>query len=316
MAKVTVIITVLNEATTIVALLDGLEQQTTKPSQVIIVDGGSTDQTLSRIKVWQNTHKTSNLLVFERPGNRSVGRNWAITHAKTELIAITDAGCIPQPQWLESLLRKHQETQAPVVAGYYQGVSSSSFAQAVIPYFLVMPDRINPDQVFLPATRSMLIKKSVWAAVGGFNEQLADNEDYEFAKRIQKSGVEIAFAQKAIVKWQPPQTVAAFFKTIYRFARGDSAAGILRIKVGLIFLRLAVGAGLALLGAWTGRSEVWWLLVALILGYLLWAIQKNAKYVGEAWWWLPVLQLLADGAVVLGSIEGSISLLNQGSRLK
>ena len=48
--KTSFIATVLNEEKTIKALLSSLAKQTKKPEEIIIVDGGSTDQTVAKIK--------------------------------------------------------------------------------------------------------------------------------------------------------------------------------------------------------------------------------------------------------------------------
>jgi len=51
--KISVVVTVLNEAEMISVLLLGLLRQTHQPSEVIIVDAGSTDFTVQLIKVFQ-----------------------------------------------------------------------------------------------------------------------------------------------------------------------------------------------------------------------------------------------------------------------
>jgi glycosyltransferase involved in cell wall biosynthesis len=45
--KISVILTVLNEAQSLPQLFDSLKAQTQRPHQVIVVDGGSTDGTLT-----------------------------------------------------------------------------------------------------------------------------------------------------------------------------------------------------------------------------------------------------------------------------
>ena len=38
--------------------------------------------------------------------------------------------------------------------------------------------------------------------------------------------------------------------------------------------------------------------------YSLWAIRKNIRYVSAGWMWLPILQVVSDLAVILGSLSG------------
>jgi GT2 family glycosyltransferase len=247
-------------------------------------------------------------------GNRSQGRNAGISRATSPLIAITDAGCVPHDDWLEQLVTCYHQ-QVPdldsndsqsspvVVAGYYQGHARTAFEEAVIPYALVMPDKVNPE-TFLPATRSMLLPKKVWELVGGFDEQLADNEDYAFAHKIKKIS-RIVFAPKAIVTWQPRSNVYQFSKMIFRFARGDVQAGLIRPKVVLVFIRYVMLLCLVVI-LWNYQAYA--MLTALLLVgailYSSWAVAKNRRYVPRGWYWLPVLQIIADVGVLLGSSAG------------
>lgn len=309
MKKISVICTVYNEEATIKLLLSSLAKQTCQPFEVIICDGQSTDTTQKIIKDFAAQHPRLQIKLIEKKGNRSVGRNVAISAAQTDLIAITDAGCIPQDNWLEELLRKYEDTDAPVVAGYYKGLPQTSFEEAVVPYALVMPGRIN-EKTFLPATRSMLLEKEVWEGLGGFDEQLSLNEDYPFAKKIAASGYKIVFAKKAVVGWLPRKNLPEFVTMIARFAQGDAEAKILRPKVAFIFVRyfLLVLTFLIILYYSTWRSAVSFLLVLFVL-YSLWAIEKNKKYVKNGWYWLPLLQYTADISVMLGTIKGVAKII-------
>jgi len=302
--KISVIVTVLNEAKTIAVLLNSLVQQSLVPSEIIVVDGGSRDDTLKIAQQIEKEHPQVNFIITQKEGNRSVGRNYAISLAAHELLACTDAGCIPKNDWLEQLFFRYKESNDPVIAGYYAGVAKTDFEQAVIPYALVMPDAVNPD-TFLPATRSLFLEKTVWEKLQGFAENLRDNEDYEFAKRIQKANIPISFARNAIVYWQPRTSIQEFYWMIFRFARGDIYAGIVRPKVIFIFVRYFCGIALIISSA-TVISVLSSLYAALIIGalYALWAISKNKKYVATGWYWLPVLQVLADAAVMQGSVAG------------
>lgn len=311
---VSVVVTVLNEEKSITRLLESLNSQTYPIADLIISDGGSTDTTESRILEFKHSHPQFPLRFIKAVGNRSVGRNTAIQQVSTKLIAITDAGCIPHRDWLAELVEKYTTENAGkdeqlVVAGYYDAKPKTGFEEAVVPYVLVMPDRVNP-QDFLPATRSVLIEKRVWESVGAFNEKLRWNEDYDFAQKLRRNSIKIVFAAKAKVTWLPRENLVQFWKMIFHFAQGDVQAGIWRKKVMFIFARYLLGA-LTLLGL-TAFEKYHLALGLLGVGgvlYLLWAFLKNRKYVKTGQLWLPVLQIVSDLAVMLGSLAGIISPL-------
>lgn len=322
-----VVVTIWNEAHSIIELLEGLLRQSLLPSEIIIVDGGSSDGTTDVIRQWMSHQPSYRLLAHDqtdgRPkqlvcsaslkntvihlaqvkGNRSVGRNAGITLAQAELIAITDAGCQPDKHWLEQLCKEQHRSGTEVVAGNAVGDPNTAFEAAVVPFVLVMPDRVDP-QHYLPATRSMLLSKKVWQQVGGFNEALSHNEDYEFAQRLAKvSG--IVFATDAIVYWRPRSDIMSFWRMIYRFALGDIQTGLHQRQVFSVFARYTIG--LLLVGvAWLewGIPITLLLSAAGLLSYALFALWKNARYCSHGWYWLPVLQITCDSAVMVGSIVG------------
>ena len=293
--ETSLIITVLNEAKTIELLLESILLQTILPQEVVIVDGGSSDETMQLLTSFAHKHPQLSLIVDQKKGNRSVGRNWAAQLTKNKVLAVTDAGCQLHPNWLAELIAEYERSGSPVVAGYYSSKARTNFQKAVVPYVLVMPDRVNPE-TFLPATRSMLIEKDIFIQFGGFDETLADNEDYAFAKKLQTHKIKIAFTSKAIVYWKPTETIGSFYSMIFRFARGDVFAGIIRPKVITVFLRYLFFFFVIVI-----NKEIALLLAAL---YINWSIQKNKKYVATGWYYLPVLQIVSDIAVIFGSISG------------
>ncbi len=311
---VTVIVTVFNEEKTISDLLRSLLDQTYPIQQLIITDACSFDKTEEHIRKFQKKYPDFPLQLIKVKGNRSIGRNVAIAAATTSLIAITDAGCLPKPTWLAELMRTYvhaadsrTSNQGLVVAGYYDAKVQTPFEEAVVPYVLVMPDQVKPHK-FLPATRSMLIEKNVWEKVGGFNEQFRWNEDFEFANRLRAHQIPICFSGSAIVSWISRHNLKEFWTMINHFALGDVQAGIWRLKVRFVFVRYSILTclllGLSILHAFTVAI----LIVLFGLGiYSLWAILKNYRYVPHGWYWLPVLQLTADEAVISGSLAGWLS---------
>lgn len=295
MKKVSLIVTVLNENETIEKLLKSIFKQSVLPNQLLIVDGGSTDKTVQKITTFFKKNQSIQAKIVVKSGNRSIGRNHAIKLAKHDLIAITDAGCELEQNWLQELLKRYSQKDCSVVAGYYEAHAKTDFEKAVVPYALVMPDKVD-ETTFLPATRSMLIEKKVFTELGGFDETLTDNEDYVFAKLLEKKKIKIGFTKKAIVFWKPRTDLKSFYTMIFRFARGDAFAKIFRLKVVLIFLRYLLFILIAVL-----KLK---LFLAIMCFYSVWAIQKNKKYVASGWKYLPFLQFTSDIAVMHGTVQG------------
>lgn len=310
---VSVIVTVFNEIATIDVLVTALQRQIYIPAEIVVVDAYSTDGTWQRLQELQQGSQIP-FHLFRVKGNRSTGRNMAIRRAMHPVIAITDAGCRPLKTWLFELVQQYQKTkktcpsQEIVVAGYYAAQPQTSFEEAVVPYVLVMPDRINPDD-FLPATRSVLLEKSAWESVGGFDERLNSSEDFVFAKALQRdSRIKLTFTAKAIVYWQPRSSLRSFLIMIFQFATWDMKATILRPKVVTIFGRYLFLALLVFLTALYSIKVALMLFFFCLFFYSVWSIWKNSKYVPRGWYWLPVLQITSDWAVMLGTLYATLKL--------
>lgn len=314
--KVSLITTVFNEEKAIDIFLKSILSQSKMPDEVIIVDGKSTDDTFKKIKGYEKVFKKVkiNLKLISKKGNRSIGRNEAVNNASNEIIVCSDSGCILDKDWIKNIIKPFLNLKVDVVAGYYNGQSQTIFQKCLVPYVLVMEDKINRRE-FLPASRSMAFKKSIWEKVGGFNEKYSHNEDYVFAQKLKKFGARIVFIREAIVSWIPRKTLTDAFRMFFRFALGDSESGIIRDKVILIFARYLLSFYLLFL-AFIEKSLFLSYGVALSIAvYVLWSINKNYKYVKDkkAFIFLPILQFTSDLAVLIGTCIGlikSVFLIN------
>lgn len=226
--KVSVVVTIKNEAATIRPLLDSLLKQTKKPDEIIVVDAGSSDGTRGILKQYPITHR-----VCERGTNRSQGRNIGIKLAKNEIIAVTDAGCTADRRWLERLIRPFKDKAVVSVAGYYRPVVTNKFQQQIAPFVAVMPDKFNP-KTYLPSSRSVAFRKgAAW-----YPEHLNYCEDLIFARKLKAAG-KMAVVKNALVYWQLAENRQEFFWQIFHYAQGDVAARYWPhlIKIATVWLR-------------------------------------------------------------------------------
>ena len=224
MPTVSVIATILNEASSLPGLLASLEGQTLLPDEVVIVDGGSSDGTWELLQAYRG--KLS-LQAQQLIGcTIAQGRNAAITLAQGEIIAVTDAGVRLSPQWLAELMRPFEQvpgTQA--VAGFFEASPQSVFELALGATTLPAIEDVRPEQ-FLPSSRSVAFSKEVWQQAGGYPEWLDYCEDLVFDLRLQELGVRFAWSPGAVVYFRPRSSLSAFFRQYYLYARGDGKANL------------------------------------------------------------------------------------------
>jgi len=306
--RISVITTVLNEATSLPRLLDSLAAQTRPPDEVIICDGGSTDGTLSLLEAESRLP----LRVIRRPGaNISQGRNAAIEAATGDVIAVTDAGVRLSPQWLERIVAPFEDPATQIVAGFFRPDPQTVFETAMGATVLPELRDINPA-CFNPSSRSVAFRKSAWAAVGGYPEWLDYCEDLIFDFRLRDQYGPFVFTPEALVHFQPRSSLRAFFVQYYRYARGDGKADLWRRRHAIRYLTYLVAVPLiAIVGA--SVSPWWWGLYLLSVPGMFWTgWRRLVRMWGDlspaqklqAALWVPVIRVTGDVAKMMGYPAG------------
>ena len=271
--RAAVISTVLNEGEAIRRLLESLATQTRLPDEVVIVDGGSHDNTVTVIEEYSNRLP---LRVIVEPGaNISRGRNVAIEAATGDVIASVDAGVWLEPTWLEKLLAplradgddSGSSSHPPsAVSGFFVADPRTTFEMAMGATVLPTAGEINPA-TFLPSSRSVAYTKEGWRAAGGYPDWLDYCEDLVFDLRLREAVGPFGWAPEALAHFRPRSSLVAFFKQYYRYARGDGKADLWRRRHAIRYVTYLVTLpALLLLSIF---HSPWWLVVLLagVLAY-------------------------------------------------
>lgn len=316
--KISVIIPVRNEEDSIRVLLDSLLNQTLKPDEIIVTDGGSTDATAEIISEYVKAGAPIRLL-RESAALPGRGRNLASAQAASEWLAFIDAGISPELDWLESLAKRAQlQSDVDVVYGSYEPVADTLFKQCAVMAYVSPPVEIEGRLSRSRSVVSVLMKRKVWQTVGGFPEDLRSAEDLLFMNKIDQADFRIANAPDAMVHWQVQGTPWLTFQRFVTYARNNMRAGLWRQWQAAIFQRYALLIASALPVYWFG---VRWLLVTLLLCLLMLsaraavAIWRNrACYPGGLFQnvvrmvvLIPIIAML-DGATIIGTLQWAIKV--------
>lgn len=210
---VSVIVPCYNEQATIRFLLDALLAQTYPRTkmEVVIADALSQDKTRQVLSTFQQEHPDLLLRIVDNP-RRTIpsGLNLAIAAARGETIIRLDAHSMPIPEYIERCVAALEEKRGSNVGGVWMirpgsdgWIAESIAAAAAHP--LGVGDAMyrfaaragSVDTVPFGAFRRELIQQ-----IGGFDETLLTNEDYEFNTRIRKSGG---------IVWLDPQIRSTYF---------------------------------------------------------------------------------------------------------
>ncbi|MCA9972827.1 MAG: glycosyltransferase [Anaerolineales bacterium] len=299
------IATVKNEGESLRPMLDSLIQQSRQPDEVVICDGGSTDETLDVLAAYAAWLP---LKVIVEPGaNISRGRNAAIAAAHGPIIAATDAGVVLSPYWLEEIVAPLEAGAAPVVSGWFEPDPYTDFE--VVMGSTVLPARGDVDPAaFLPSSRSVAFLKEAWERVGGYPEWLDYSEDLIFDMALRREFGAFAFVDTAVAYFRPRGSLRAFFRQYYLYARGDGKANLwgkrhaVRYTTYLFFLPMLLRL------IWRGHRAG---APLLLFGVGSYCRRPAARLWGDTWGWrppsrarafalIPIIRLVGDVAKMLG----------------
>jgi GT2 family glycosyltransferase len=220
--QVSLVTTVKNEEKNIIEFLQSIENQSKVPTEVIIVDGGSTDRTVELIRHFAGLSQI-NVILLEHKGNIAQGRNVGIRKAINDILVLTDAGCKLDKDFCRNLLSVFDvHNDADLVAGIYHASSSSEFSKCFI------YDWNNFDaKNFLPSARSVAIRKSRVTEIGGFPEYLTlTGEDTLFDINYRRRSKKWVINKRAFVYWDAPKTKEEALNVAFRYGQGDGESGI------------------------------------------------------------------------------------------
>lgn len=214
--RISLIITVKNEKK-INILLDSILNQSRIPDEIIVVDGGSTDNTISIINQYMDILP---IKLFKEKVNVPRGRNIAIENSKYSIIAVTDGGCKLDPNWVAEITKPIVEKNVDIVSGKYVGHGDSYF-QLVVSLLLIYDfEKVN-ENTFSPSSRSIAFKKEAWKQVKGYPEWIGVAEDTYFNRELRKIGKEFYLNRNAIVYWEVRDTPLKLFKQYLNYTTYD-----------------------------------------------------------------------------------------------
>jgi glycosyltransferase involved in cell wall biosynthesis len=265
--KVAVAATMLNEAAPIGALLDALAAQTRVPDEIVLVDGGSTDGTVAVVERYRT--RLPILRLIEAPGsNIARGRNIGIAAVTSEIVALTDAGCVPEPDWLERLTAPFGgDPEVGIVQGRSVADPRNHVEACIGACSLAFALPLGGATVF-PTARGLAFRRDLWAAASGFPEHLAFGEDTAFIVRAVARHGRLDAAPDAVVRWRPRRSYREVVRQFYRYADGIVAAG-LSGRIHRATVTQSVGClGLAALGLAARHWLPWVALAGLGAAYV------------------------------------------------
>jgi GT2 family glycosyltransferase len=206
-----VVVPNLNGAHFLEPCLASLDRQTLAPSEVIVVDNGSTDGSVELVR---RRFPESHVVTFRENRGFAAAMNAGIAEASTELVAFLNNDAVASPDWLEELvacLRRHPAAAAATSkllladeSGRLDG-AGDGLTGSFLPY---VRGHGEPDdgrygdevEVFGASGAAALWRAPVLRELAGFDERFfAYYEDVDLSFRARLRGYEIWYAPRSVV---------------------------------------------------------------------------------------------------------------------
>jgi succinoglycan biosynthesis protein ExoA len=290
---VSVVIPCYQEENTIALLLESLTRQTYPIDQfeVVIADGMSEDRTREKIAEFSDSHPELAVRVVDNV-KRTIpaGLNAGIHSARGKYIVRLDAHSVPHPEYIARTIADLEHKLGDNVGGVWQiapggqGWIADSIAAAASHPLGVGDAKYRYAEIAGEADTVPFggFRKALFEELGGFDETLETNEDYEFNTRIRMRGGKLWLDPSIKVRYFSRSNLRQLAKQYRRY--GYWKVRMLRRYPGSLRLRQAlpplfVLGLLSLLVASFWVSAARWVLLAAVVSYMLALVMSGLEVV-------------------------------------
>ncbi len=248
---VSVVIPCRNESGYIEGVLDALRAQDYPAHEIVIADSGSTDDTIALINQYAARHPECVIRIADAHGaNISAALNAGIAASRYEMIVRMDAHSRPAADYVRRCVTALERSDAAIVGGVWQirpgGLSAmaTGIARAVAHRMGAGDAAYRLRSAAGPRVVDTVpfgcFRRSHWNSIGGYNEHLLINEDYEFNYRTRVRGGTIVLDPEIQCEYFARPTLGTLSRQYFRY--GWWKGRMLRLHPRSIRLRQAIPA--------------------------------------------------------------------------
>lgn len=229
---VTVVVPARNEAAFIERCLTSILEQTYEDLEVIVVDGASTDATPDIVRALAETDARVRLLRNER-AIIPTGLNLAVDAARGTWLVRVDAHSTVPPDYVARAVELLATGRWGGVGGRKDGVGVTPAGTAIA---VAMGSRFGVgnstyhhgedasvvDHIPFGCYPLALIRE-----LGGWDETLRVNQDFEFDQRVRAAGHELLFDPSLRIDWHCRQSIGDLRRQYERYGKGKTKVFLL-----------------------------------------------------------------------------------------
>ena len=251
---VTVVIPARNEEAFIAKCLESIVAQTEPELQILVVDGASTDRTAAIVEEFRARDPRVELLSNPR-GIIPVSLNLALAAARGTWLVRVDSHATVPPDYVRTAVERLRSGDWGGVGGRKDGVGVTPAGRAIAAA-MASPFGVG-NSTYHYGTAPQAVEHIPFGAypvalareLGGWDERLRVNQDFEFDWRVRASGRRLLFDPALRIEWHCRQSVPELFRQYQRYGRGKVRVAALHpasvrprhLAAPLLVLWLALG---------------------------------------------------------------------------
>ncbi len=221
---VTVLIAAFNEEKNIASTIEGILAVDYSDYEVVIIDDGSTDETVERILPFVRTGKVRLIRKFLNEG-KAMALNDALACTSGEILLILDADAVPEPEILKFMIPHFESPRVGAVTGNPRVVNRQSFLSKLqaIEFTSIISLQRRAQRVWgRILTMSGVVgafHRRTLCNVGLFSPDMA-TEDIDLTWKLQLQFYDVRYEPRAVVWMRVPQSFRGLWHQRRRWAKG------------------------------------------------------------------------------------------------
>ena len=317
--RVTVIIAVKNEERTIAKVLESALNLDYPDYEIILVDGGSSDRTVSIAEQRQVK------IISAKDLSAGQGRNVGIEHASGEIISFLDGDCYPRKDYLKNAVQLLEQDAIGGVGGPVTSYSQAEYMPRTLLDVLSTFFANAGSTIFSKDRRRGEVKniggigvyrKEAIEKAGLYSERLRFCEDVDLNYRIKAAGFRILYSPDIVVEhdWKV-RSFRSLFRHMLNYGKGRAIAGrkhrylfspvyaipsIALLSLLALLMMSALFGGIFLFAVVLSLSA--YFILALLSALLVAFHFKDAKMIVIA----PVAYAMTHAVYAIGFLQGLI----------
>jgi len=210
--RISIVVSCYNKGGTIEHCVTSILRQELDEMEVIVVDDGSTDDSL-KILERLAAHSALNI-ISEKHRGISATKNKGFAASKADIVLFLDGDCILEKGSLQELAKSFEGHAVDCVGGEVRATNSSNIIAHAVELMQNEVDRKWPFGANVAYSRKALHKAGV------FDEQMRAGEDAELYLRVMKLGFRSMMNQRVVARTRNPDNLVSFFRQRLNWGRG------------------------------------------------------------------------------------------------